>query len=181
MDPNRFAQHLAHRIEEDRELARLLARLGPLVSVDAGPTFDGDGHYAPLDVVIDRPMRLHARMELTGAPGYLQAVRFALGPSDAAPVAHGWLPILDVAPEQADEWVVSRRFGAWARGDGRRLGYQGWWQYSPGVGRADLATRVVAHARHERGSLVWIASRTDGETPGESHKQTLAAIVACDD
>jgi hypothetical protein len=126
-------------------------------------------------------MRLHARLELTGAPGYLQAVRFALGPRDAAADSGGWLPILDVSPEQVDTWVSSRRFGAWTRGEGRLLGYQGWWQHSPGVGRADLSSRVLAHARHERGSLLWIDSRTNRETPGESHKQTFAVVVESDD
>lgn len=77
--------------------------------------------------------------------------------------------------------VASRRFGAWTRGEGRRLGYQGWWPYSPGVGRADLPSRVLGHARHERGSLLWIASRTQLETPGESNKQTFAIIVESDD
>jgi hypothetical protein len=181
MDADRFELFLAHRLGEDRELARLLARLGARTAVDPGPAFDGEGHYAPLDVPVDRPMRLHARMELTGAPGYLQAVRFVLGPLEAGPETTGWLPILDVAPDQVDAWVASRRFGAWTRGEGRRLGYQGWWQHSPGVGRADLSSRVLVHARHERGSLLWIASRTNRETPGESHKQTFAIVVESDD
>ncbi|MFN9773818.1 MAG: hypothetical protein ACK54X_14500 [Burkholderiales bacterium] len=182
MDADRFELFPAHRIGDDRELAGLLARLGARTSVDPGPAFDGVGHYAAHDVPVDRPMRLHARMELTGAPGYLQAVRFALGPLDAGPETAGWLPSLDVAPAQVDGWVSSRRCGARTRGEGRRLGYQGWWQHGPGVGRgADLSSRVLVHARHERGSLLRIAARTDLETPVESHKQTFAIVVESDD
>lgn len=181
MHPDRLASFLAHRIEDDRVLAQLLARLGECGSVEVGAGCDGEGHFAPLEVLVDRPMRLYARVEPIDSTGCLQAARFALGPPDADPHGPGWLPILDVVPDQVDTWVASRRFGAWTRGEGRQLGYQGWWRHDTGLGAADLSTRVLVHARHRRGSLLWIASRMRRDAPGEVHKHTLAVLVDADD
>jgi hypothetical protein len=176
MNPARFDQWIGQRLADDPVLARLLAPLGERVAFEAGAEHSGEGHWAPLGVVVDRPMRMQVRMEPTGAPGCLQAARFALGPLGADARSDDWLPILDVGPDQADRWVASRRFGAWGTTGGRRLGYQGWWQERPGAGRADLRTRVVAHSRHARGSMLWIGSHTTPDAPGELHKQVLAVL-----
>ena len=178
MTPDRFESWLARRIADDRGLARLLARLGPREALDAGGVFHGDGHVAPLEVVVEQPMRLLARLEITGAPAYVQGVRFVLGPPGPGTPADAWLPILDVPPEQADRWIASRSFGGWRPANGRRLGYQGWWLHSPGVGKADLSTRIHAHARHANGHLLWIGSRTNAVTRGETHKQVVAVLLA---
>jgi hypothetical protein len=191
MSAERFERAIAHRLADDPILVRLLARLGARLGLEEPEAHEGEGHHAPL-CLVERPVKLHARLEPTGAPGYLQAARFALAPPDrlephdpddpidphhAPSGTSGWLPVLDVAPEQANRWVTSRPFGARGHDARRLLGYQGWWQHSPGVGKADISTRVIAHARHERGRLVWLGSRTNVETPGDVHKHVIVAIV----
>jgi hypothetical protein len=191
MSAERFERAIAHRLADDPILVRLLARLGARLGLEEPEAHEGEGHHAPL-CLVERPVKLHARLEPTGAPGYLQALRFALAPPDrleppdpdnpidphhAPSGASGWLPILDVPPEQANRWVTSRPFGARGHDARRLLGYQGWWQHSPGVGKADISTRVIAHARHERGRLVWLGSRTNVETPGDVHKHVIVAII----
>ena len=174
--PERFDRSIAHRLADDPTLARLLARLGARLGFEDGGEHEGEGHHAPL-AIIERPMRLHVRLEPTGAPGYLQAVRFSLAVPEGVARPPGWLPVLDVSSERLNTWTASRPFGAWGRGQGRLLGYQGWWQHSPGIGNADVSTRILAHARHERGRLLWIGSRTNLETPGDLHKHVIAVIV----
>ncbi|RPH46506.1 MAG: hypothetical protein EHM87_01795 [Burkholderiales bacterium] len=176
MSPERFERTIAHRLADDPDLVRLLARLGARLDFEDPEAHDGEGHHAPLALVA-RPVKLHVRLEPTGAPGYLQAARFALAAPDGPSAASAWLPILDVPPEQSNRWVTSRPFGAWSRDEGRLLAYQGWWQHSPGVGKADISTRVIAHARHRHGRLLWLGSRTNVETPGDLHKHVMVALV----
>ena len=174
--PERFDRSIAHRLADDPTLARLLVRLGARLGFEDAGVHEGEAHHAPL-AIIERPARLHVRLEPTGAPGYLQAVRFSLAAPAGQARPPGWLPVLDVPPERSNTWTSSRPFGARDRGEGRLLGYQGWWQHSPGLGSSDVSTRILAHARHERGRLLWIGSRTNFETPGELHKQVIAVIV----
>ena len=105
------------------------------------------------------------------------AVRTARLGTGAQVTSCRWGTRLDVPPEQSNRWVTSRPFGAGGHDARRLLGYQGWWQHSPGVGKADISTRVIAHARHERGRLLWLGSRTNVETPGDVHKHVIVAII----
>ena len=181
VSPEAFDSWIDRRRLEDGEFEQLFAQLGPRLHHEPGAHWDGEDHFAPLPVVVDRPVRLHVRLEYLGETGVLQAVRFALAPIDADGAAHAWLPILDVGPEQAEQWVVSRRFGAWSRDSGRRLGYQGWWQHRPSIGKADLSTTLQAHSRHARGNLLRIGSRTGHDASGGLHKDVVALVIEADD
>lgn len=178
MDDANLDRHLSHRIADDAELARLLARLGPRESMESGREFGGEAHVAPLDVGLATAVRVFLRVEPTGAPGYVQGVRLvSLPPRGASPVGDPVCPLLAAAPEELGRWVALRRPPADAIGPGRVLGYQGWWRYGPAV-HSDTSTRVVAHARHRRGDLLWITSRTNLLTPGDEHKQAFVVVVA---
>ena len=179
--PEAFESWIERRCVDDGEFEQLFGQLGPRLQHEPGLQWDGEYHFAPLPVSIERPVRLHVRLECRGETGVLQAVRFALAPMDADGSARSWLPILDVGPEQTDQWIVSRRFGAWSRGAGRRLGYQGWWQQRPGIGKADVVTTLQAHARHARGNLLRIGSRTGHDASGGLHKDVIAVVIDADD
>jgi len=187
MDPERFDRLIGRRLANDPELAGLLARLGPRLALAAGPTVHGHDHVADLGVPVTGPVRIHARLELTGAPGYLQAFRLAVAPvspQDPVPEPESepevWLAVLDATSAQRDRWVRSTVFGPGPGEPAQRLGYQGWWRYDDAPARTDAVTHVVAHARHHRGHLLWIGSRTNLETPGERHKEALVAVLAID-
>jgi hypothetical protein len=83
-------------------------------------------------------------------------------------------------PAQRDRWIRSRAFGPGPTEPAQRLGCQGWWRYDDAPARTDSVTQVVAHARHPRGHLLWIGSRTNLETPGERHKEALVVVLAAD-
>jgi hypothetical protein len=210
MDPDRFDEQIGRRLERDPRLAALIARLGPRRSLEEGRTrlCTGDDDVAPLDLVVRCPIQAFVWLELTGVPDRQQAFRLAIarcapepshasgtsaatgttgtagtaGTADAPPVPAGsepaWEPLLDVLHEQRGRWISSSVLAAAA--GGWRLGCQGWWRAQDEPGRTDVAIRVVAHARHARGSLLWIVSRTDRDAPGSVHKQVLVAILAVD-
>jgi hypothetical protein len=118
-----------------------------------------------------------SRCRAAGPCGYVQGGRLVRiqGAGDSGETAPRAL--LEVGPEQLGRWVAVSCHPGRSAAVPLRLGYQGWWRYGGESPRPDLLTRLMARADHANGCLLWVASRTDFETPGELHKQAFVVVT----